>query len=439
MLLLLLTVFPFSSQTVLNKCTERCYAESERSGLVKKFHYAWVICIAGTLMLIVSTGLMVNAFSVYIPYIIDDYGFTNTQTSLLSTVRNLVALGATFFVDRYYRRMNVRAGIVISLIAGAVAFLCFALARSFAMFCVAAAFSGFNYSIGGLVPMSVIVNRWFEDRRAFAVGVCSAGSGLSTIIVPPLLTMLIENTSVRTAFYVEMATIFSFAVIEFLIVKNDPAECGMHPYQTGRRTIDKIKNTAPDLFEPLSAKYVIMLLAALFFLGATGNSGFIHLAVLYTTEGFSSMSVAFAISVIGVSLIFGKILFGVSADKLGAYKTNKIFFALLISGMGITCLAGIHQIWTLYAGMIILGFGLSVTTVGMSCWAAEFADSRGLASMLKRLQVAYLIGGLVFSTVPGAICDACGSYVPAYILYTVFALLTTVFIQTVFRHRKQRD
>lgn len=48
-----------------------------------RVHYAWVICGACTLMLFVAMGLNSNVFTVYQPYILSRYGFSNTQCSLL--------------------------------------------------------------------------------------------------------------------------------------------------------------------------------------------------------------------------------------------------------------------------------------------------------------------------------------------------------------------
>ena len=52
---------------------------------MRKPHYAWAICAGCTLLLLVSGGLAVNAFSVAQPYILAQNGFTNTETSMITT------------------------------------------------------------------------------------------------------------------------------------------------------------------------------------------------------------------------------------------------------------------------------------------------------------------------------------------------------------------
>ena len=56
---------------------------------MKRLHRAWAICLGCTLMLFVCGGLSVNAFSVTQPYVLAYGGFTNTQTSMINTIRAL--------------------------------------------------------------------------------------------------------------------------------------------------------------------------------------------------------------------------------------------------------------------------------------------------------------------------------------------------------------
>ena len=43
-----------------------------------KVHYAWLICLGGTLMLFASIGLGVNVFSAFQPHLMALVGLSNT-------------------------------------------------------------------------------------------------------------------------------------------------------------------------------------------------------------------------------------------------------------------------------------------------------------------------------------------------------------------------
>ena len=90
---------------------------------MKRLHRAWAICLGCTLMLFVCGGLSVNAFSVTQPYVLAYGGFTNTQTSLIPTIRSAAYLRGTLAVGRYYRRIGYRAGCALSAVVAASAAL----------------------------------------------------------------------------------------------------------------------------------------------------------------------------------------------------------------------------------------------------------------------------------------------------------------------------
>ena len=76
----------------------------------KKMHYAWVICIACTLMMYCNSGITEGMFSVYAPFILEKYSISNTQLSLLMTVKSVSSLLAVIFSGIYYKRYSLRIG-----------------------------------------------------------------------------------------------------------------------------------------------------------------------------------------------------------------------------------------------------------------------------------------------------------------------------------------
>ena len=72
----------------------------------KNLRRAMLSCAGCTLMLLVTCGLACNVFSAAQPYILAENGFTNTQTSLITTIRSAAYLLGTLAVGRYYRRIG---------------------------------------------------------------------------------------------------------------------------------------------------------------------------------------------------------------------------------------------------------------------------------------------------------------------------------------------
>ena len=56
---------------------------------------------------------------------------------------------------------------------------------------------------------------------------------------------------------------------------------------------------------------------------------------------------------------------------------------------------------------------------------------------MRKLQIAYTLGTVVFSTVPGILADKFGSYVPSYYILALVAL-TAAFLQQSALLRRER-
>ena len=90
---------------------------------MKKHHYAWTICAAGTLLIFITMGAVSNGFSIYLPYIRDGFGLTNAETSTLVTMKLLVAFFCMLFIGKYYDLFDIRVGLTIASGFGALSFV----------------------------------------------------------------------------------------------------------------------------------------------------------------------------------------------------------------------------------------------------------------------------------------------------------------------------
>lgn len=185
-------------------------------------------------------GVITNGFSILMPYIMQTYGFTNSQTSSLITIRCLIALIAMLCIGYYYNLISIRVGIAIAVACAGTAFCIFGMADSYPMFLVGAVFMGFSYGLGSMIPITILISRWFISHRALAIGICASGSGIATIILSPITTMLVESFSLRKTFFIEGALWIAIAVIVLLFLRNKPSEMRLRPY--GQKELhDKIR------------------------------------------------------------------------------------------------------------------------------------------------------------------------------------------------------
>lgn len=391
---------------------------------------AWLVCLGCALALFTVMGLGVNAFTVYQPYLLELEGFTNAQGSWITTVRSLFGMLSMATADALCRRYGPRKVIAGGLGCFVFSYALFGAAHGFGAYCAAAVFSGLAYGYGGMVPLTLVIARWFQDRRGFALGLMAAGTGISTILAPPLLTQAIQSSGLRFAFWCEGALGLALLVLSVLLIRDRPEDVGLAPY-----TVEAARQAPPLRQEPsapLSPLVWWAAVAAAFFTGGPCGPGFSHLTVLYTAEGYDSGTVALLLSYFGIILMASKVLYGVFSDRLGSRTANYCTFGVGMAGMALCCLAPVGSVPLAAAALTCTALGMPLSSVSLSVWAGDLSRGGDYDRLVKWLSTSYMLGALITGPVPGILADRLGSYVPAYALFLLFLLCSMALIQGVY-------
>ena len=302
----------------------------------------------------------------------------------------------------------------------------FGLCKTFPMYCLSAAITGVGYCLGGMVPLSLIISNWFTARRSLALGISSAGSGISTIFVPPVVTLLIQNRGLKTAFFCEGTFVLLVTAVTWCLLRTHPADLGLEPYGAPIQS-----PVSPSKGQERKLPVVPILLAA-FLLGGPLGPAFSHLAVLFSSKGFDPMVVAGLISYLGIALCVGKVISGHLYDRLGGLRTNYCIFLMYLAGH-LLCV-GANNVPMAVLALTVFAFGVSVSAVSPAVWAADLASAEDYPKLVRTITVSYTAGMLFSGPIPGILADRTGSYAPAYLLFAAFLAVSMALVQGVY-HR----
>jgi len=308
----------------------------------------------------------------------------------------------------------------------------YSFAHSFFGFALASGVSGLSYGLGTMVPVSIIINNWFHSHKAIALGICAAGSGIASIILPPIITALLSKMEMSAVFRLEALFVFICVMIIGLLLRNRPEEKGLQ-----KMGIDDENGAAVLCFsekeverKPLSKAVWVMLFSMSLLNGAACNPGISHLTVLYSCEGYSPMFVATLFSLVGITLTIGKIIYGSVTDRIGGYKASTLFGIILVLGNLLCTFCGTGSNLVCILACLILGFGYALPTMVPTMCANDLATKEQYSKVIKVLQISYQIGTLAFQSLPGIMADHFGgSYIPSYIMFTfieTFAIILMI-------------
>ena len=413
---------------------------------MKRLHYAWAVCLGCALMLFVGGGLSVNAFSVTQPYILAYGGFTNTQTSLITTVRAVSYLLCMFASPLFFRKFGYRAGTALATAFSGISFVIYGCSRSLAGFYLGGAFGGLGYGFGSMIPATILMTRWFRRQRGLAIGICSASTGLAMVTFSPVLTSICETFGLQTCFFFEAVFSFLCAALVFVLVRERPEDLALSPCGAGctcghgaGAASEKTAPAAAGAAAPLLRRGErLWLFLAAVLMGAIASPGPAHLMILYMTAGIQAHAAALAVSLFGAMLMLGKCLYGAACDRFGGYRMDWLFGAVLFLGLGLCAMADTGSAALMFAGTALYGAGVSLSTVGLSIWAGDFGGEEQAAQLVQRFQLCYGIGGLGLSTMPGMFADWTGSYAPAYLVLLGCAVVSVLIVQATYLKLKKR-
>ena len=435
-----------------------------------KIFYGWIVCGVCTLLIFISMGTASNGLSVFLPYIIKACELTNTQASSLVTLRCAFAFLSMLLISLYYKRVGYRLGTCISALCCCAAYSIYSFADTYPQFCIGASMAGISYGLGSMIPVSILMNRWFVRHRALAIGICASGSGLAVIILPPILTGIILRLSLRAAFLVTAGYTLASAILIYLLIRETPADMGLEALGEGDRVESRrtgSRRTASERYvsersaadqsasglsasERLAARrrssrgdadtqsdsVWILIGMVCVIMGALSNPGFVHLSVLYTSEGYAPMTIAFLISLCGIVLTLGKVLCGGAADLMGGLKASLLFIGLLLAGLVMCCFAFTGSVPLAAVAVFLFGVGSPVCTVGIPVWAGDLSEPKDYPKTVRNLQLIYAAGAMLFASTPGVIADHLGSYIPVYAIFAISLAGTAICLIAAYRLRK---
>lgn len=396
-----------------------------------KKKYRWVICAGCTLMFFCTAGLGMTGFTVYQPYLISEGGLTNAQASLLTSVRSMFTFLTMFGVGRILNKTDIRLGGTLSVMGIGLALFLYGLADSFPVYVLAAAIAGACYGTGGMLAVSVMIHRWFEEHEALAVGICSAGSGFSAVVGTPVITWMIGKFSMKRTFYIEAVFVMAMAVLVFVMLRNRPRGEERPPQFVPKK---QQGSTTVEMFRA-EKKEQLYIMTGVLFMGFTYASSS-HISVLYRTAGYAAGQVSFLVALMGAALFIGKCAYGETADKIGSYLAGNLFFGMLIAGGALCCLADRKNFPVAVVAVALLSGGSVLLSVGLTVIAGAVAKKEYYAVVVRKLQIVYLFGSMVFGVVPGIIADHMESYVLAYLIMTGFAAAAAMLVQPVLRRHE---
>lgn len=404
-------------------------------------YYHLVIVFTGVLSYMITFGLCNNILSLYLPFIEEQDFVSASAGSLTITVRCVAAFLATFVVVKFYDRVSLRLGLCLSTLVAAAGVALTGIGGSLFIYYLGAVLMGIGFTMAGVVPSALLLKNWFRGRLGLATGISSAGSGLASMVFSPVFSKIILRRSLRAALMVQAGLMAFFALLLFLLVRDNPEQMGRAPYgESGTGGKAGRSAAARGVCEKSPSTRVFVVLAVMMtFVGGVSTTGSSHLCILNTSCGYSADTAARALSLFSFMLIVGKLTAGAMADAIGSRKAGiTLMMAYFVACLLTWGMDGQALFWSV-AMALVLGWGGSAFALFPPLWSAETAPPRDYARVLQWMQRFFNFGGIVMSPLPGLIADKAGEYRSSFMLLAAAMVGASLLLQWVYRVQRGRD
>ena len=216
------------------------------------------------------------------------------------------------------------------------------------------------------------------------------------MIMPPILTALMDRFGLSRTFIIEAAGIVILIIVFFIIVRDTPEKAGVVAHESSARIRER--NRTPtfhreQIRKGLTVKESLALNLAILFIGMNSASYTQHLILHYVNTGYTAVQAAAAMSVYGGVLIFGKIFFGLVSDSIGTFRSNYFFIsAWAVASLMTAFLNG--SAGMLFTSAVINGIGVPIGTIGLTVWCSDFSSDNEYSRKLKNCQVIFSVTSL---------------------------------------------
>jgi MFS family permease len=297
-----------------------------------------------------------------------ELGFSTAELTGAYSLALLISAVAGIAVGRWLDHRSPRALMTAGSIAGTALVLAWSRIEGLAAFYALWAAIGVVMAIVLYEPAFTVLAKWFphpaERRRAMTA--LTLVAALASFIFLPLSQALVDAHGWRDALVV-LALILGATTIPLhaLVLRRAPTDPAPHAPAPRSRAAREVLRSVP-----------FWLLTAAFFLGTfTGIAMTVHAIPFLLERGYSAPFAAFAVGLIGISQIPGRIFFALIGSRLARELAITAVFALI--GVGIALLTGVHATLAVVTGLVLLGMGNGMATLAR---ATAIADLYGGAS-----------------------------------------------------------
>ncbi len=356
---------------------------------MRGLYYGWLLVLTLGATETVTWGVLYYSFTVFLPAMEADLGWSRGATSGAFSLALLVAGLAAIPVGRWLDARGARVLMTAGSAAGALLVLAWSRVATLTQFYVLWALIGLAMAAVLYEPAFAVVTTWFVRRRARALAITTLMAGFASTIFLPLTAWLIGAQGWRMAL-VTLAAILAATTIlpHALLLRRRPEDLGLRPDGDPPgppRPVARLGPRAISAGAALREPSFRWLVAAFCLNAVVVIAVQVHLVAYLQDRGASRTFAASAAGLIGATQVLGRLLLGALGEQVPLRPSAA-------AALGV-------QPAALIALLLVPG------TFGLATFIVLFGAANGARTLIRPAYVAHLYGSARYATVAGVLAS----------------------------------
>ena len=372
----------------------------------------WLVLVVCCGLAASSIGISINSSGVFYTPVSEDLGIMRGTFSMHMTIFSIVTAMSALIVPKIMNKFSYKLILILSVLISVISTGMMAYSRNIYIFYLLGAIRGFSTGLFSIVPLTMIVNGWFEKNHGLATSIVFGFSGLAGAICSPILARCIEVLGWETAYIVKAGIILALClpavIYPFEVTAKDE---GKLPFGYSTNEIINKNINKNQRFDFMTTIFISFCIFAL---------------INTTITGITQHLPGFAQS-IGYSASVGASLLSAGSDKIGPVKAS--ITMIVINTLGVILLmSGLSSM--IIVGAFLFGSIYSVGAVGLPVLTKYFFGIDNYSKVFPIISFLSNLGAAFALTLVGYIYDFTNSYNFSFILAiginTICLILTFV-------------
>jgi len=395
----------------------------------KPYINKWTIAAMFAVVQFGAYGTTQGCLGLFIKPIEYDTGWSRTAISFVPSILLAANFTASIWWGLLADKWSIKGVLILSGLCLSIGFLVSSTSSTITLIYVFLGVIG-GIGVGGSAgPLSGLAARWFQDQKAFGIGLGYSGVSIGTVLLPFIVSPVINQYGWRSAF-VLLGSVALFCFWSAGLILREPRNGNAISADTlEKRKIES--DHAVKLLRPQTSLSTairssdfwilfLMHILGVFVLQMT----VIHMVPDAIEHGISSNQATFLLPLVGVLSILGKIGGGRLGDKVGNRKM--LLFAFLLQSTTLIFINTFDSLWAYYLFAALFGLTYGTWSPQIPAIAGNTFGAKNLGAIMGGIMPSGAIGGFVGPAFAGILFDHFGNYTFAFYVGAAVCIITAI-------------